>query len=65
MREKVKIVTYLFTRDETQLPSNYPDVDLKRLRRKNDLQRARLAKRLISEVISEMKETDTLFLTLN
>jgi hypothetical protein len=65
MKEKVKIVTYLLTRDETHLPSDYPDVDLRKLRRKNDLQRARLAKRLISEVITEMKETDTLFLTLN
>lgn len=62
MKEKVVFAMYLLSRDESLLPENFPNVDLRKLRRKNDLQRTRLAKRVLSELISEMKESNTVFL---
>jgi threonine synthase len=58
MDESKQILMYLITGGETYLPSNYPDVDLKRMKKKSELQRLRIAKREITKLIDNLKDGD-------
>lgn len=52
-------ILFLLTRDVSHLPEDYPQVDIKKLLKKNDLQRIRLAKRLMNESINMLKVDET------
>jgi hypothetical protein len=51
-------ILFLLTRDVSYLPEDYPQVDIKKLLKKNDLQRMRIIKRLISQSINLLKEDE-------
>ena len=53
-------ILFLLTRDISHLPEDYPQVDIKKILKKNDLQRMRLAKRLMGESINILKEDEVL-----
>ena len=53
--EQYKIIQFLLTKEISYLPEDYPQVDIKKWNKKNDLQRAREVKRLISSVINDLK----------
>lgn len=50
-----QFILYLLTGDESHLPEEYPAVDRKKWAKKNDLQKAREIKRVISSEINTLK----------
>lgn len=56
MKEKSNIIIYLLSGNEEFLPMDYPEVDLKKMRKKSELQKARIAKRMLGDLINELKD---------